>query len=138
MKKAISIIVALLFVISLTGLCFAAEKTNIKPAMKEKAAEKEAPVKIKHVGGEVTAVDSKAGTLSVKGKKEEVSLTTDSKTIIRSGKEKKTLADVKVGDKVRVKYTVVDGKNVAKSIAIGMMKPAEKPVKPAEKTKGAK
>ena len=52
------------------------------------------------------------------------------KLLIKMGKEKKALADVKVGDKVNVKYTTVDGKNVAKSIAI---KPAVTAAAPAEK-----
>jgi Cu/Ag efflux protein CusF len=132
MKKAIIIIVSLLFVLSVTGLCLAAEKAT-HPAMKEQSAEKAAPVKIKHVWGEVTAVDSKEGTLTVKAKKEEISLSTNDKTIIRMGKEKKTLADIKVGEKVRARYSEVDGKNLAKSISFGAMKMAEKPVKPTEK-----
>jgi Cu/Ag efflux protein CusF len=123
MKKALAIIVSLLFVLSVTGFCFAAEKamgkkeTAAPSAMEEKAVEK-APVKIKYVIGEVTAVDATAGTLTVKSKKQEVSLSTDSKTIIRMGKEKKTLADITSGEKVKVRYTEVDGKNMAKSIAI--------------------
>jgi Cu/Ag efflux protein CusF len=121
MKKALAIIVSLLFVLSVAGFCFAAEKAVGKKgtavAMEEKSVEK-APVKIKYVTGEVTAVDAAAGTLTVKSKKQEVSLSTESKTVIRMGKEKKTLADITSGEKVKVRYTEVDGKNMAKSIAI--------------------
>jgi len=51
------------------------------------------------------------------------------------GKEKKTLADVMAGNKVTVKYTEVNGKNVAKSIAIkaAETEPAEKKAEPAKK-----
>lgn len=70
MKKAIAIIVSVLFVLSVAGLSFAAEQ---KAAPAEKAApakaEKKAPAKVKQVTGEVTAVDAKANTLTVKGKK---------------------------------------------------------------------
>jgi hypothetical protein len=61
------------------------------------------------------------------------------KTNIKMGKEKKALADVKVGDKVIVTYKDLEGKNVAQNITI---KPAvtapeekktEKKDKPAEK-----
>ena len=45
------------------------------------------------------------------------------KTKIMLDNETKSLADVKVGDKVKVKYTNADGKNTAKSVAI---KSAEK------------
>jgi Cu/Ag efflux protein CusF len=123
MKKALTIIVCLLFVFSIAGFCVAAEKavgkkeTAAPSAIEEKSVEK-APVKVKYVTGEVTAVDATAGTLTVKSKKKEVSLSTDNKTIIRMGKEKKTLADITSGEKVKVRYTEVDGKNMAKSIAI--------------------
>jgi len=121
MRKAIAIIVALLFVLSVAGLSFAAEK--------------KAPAKVKQVAGEVTAVDAKANTLTVKGKKAEVSLTTDEKTTVTIGKEKKTLDDVMVGDKATVKYAEVDGKNVAKSIAVTPAKKKEekKEAAPAKK-----
>jgi len=128
MKKAIAIIAAVLFVFAITSLSFAVEEKKAEPAEKPK---------IKRVTGDVTAVDTKAGIVTVskmvKGKAELTVVTVDAKTKIEMEKEKKVLADVKVGDKVTVKYTEVDGKNVAKSIAI---KPAEKkaePAKPAEK-----
>ncbi|GAB4405756.1 MAG: hypothetical protein OHK0032_00390 [Thermodesulfovibrionales bacterium] len=137
MKKAIAIIVSLIFVLSVAGLSFAAEeKKPATPAKtEEKKAEKKAPAKVKQVTGEVTAVDAKGNTLTVKGKKAEVSLTTDEKTTVKIGKEKKTLADVMVGDKATVKYAEVDGKNVAKSIAVTPAKKKEekKEAAPAKK-----
>ena len=71
-------------------------------------------------------------TITVKGKKAEVTLTADNKTSIRMGKEKKTLADVKVGDKVSTRYSEMEGKNVAKSITIKAEKKAKKMEKKAE------
>ncbi|MEW6674816.1 MAG: hypothetical protein AB1348_02150 [Nitrospirota bacterium] len=137
MKKAIAIIVAVLFVFALTSISFAAEEKKAAPVPAEKKAEPAKPaekkpaVKIRQVTGEVKAVDAVAKTITVakkvKDKVEETVVTVDDKTKITLGKEKKTLVDVKVGDKVTVKYQVVDGKNVAKSVAI---KP---PAEPAEK-----
>ncbi len=128
MKKAIAIIVAVLFVFAITSVSFAAEG---KKAEETKTAEKP---KVKQVTGEVKAVDTKAKTVTVtkkmKDKAVDTVVTVDDKTKIMLDKEKKTLADVKMGDKVKVKYTEVDGKNVAKSIAI---QPAEKKAEPAEK-----
>ncbi len=124
MKKAIAIIVAVLFVFALTSISFAAEKKAAPAPMEKKEAapvkaeEKKVPVKVKRISGEVGAVDATAGTLTVKIKKHEVSLSTDDKTVVKKGKETKTLADVAAGDKVIVKYKEVDGKNVAKSIAV--------------------
>jgi ribosomal protein S1 len=144
MKKALAIIIAALFVFALTSVSFAAEKKaapapvekkEAAPAKaEEKAMEKKAPVKIKQVTGEVTAVDTTAMAITVskkvKGKAVETVATVDDKTRIMMGKEKKTLADVKAGDKVTVHYKEVDGKNVAKSVAI---KPAEAMEKKAKK-----
>ncbi|MGB9714785.1 MAG: hypothetical protein ACPL1G_00005 [Thermodesulfovibrionales bacterium] len=117
MKKAISVALALLFVFAITTVSLAVE---------EKAMTAGKP-KVKQITGDVKAVDTIAKTVTVtkmvKGKAEETTVTVDDKTKIMMDKEKKTLADVKVGNKVTVKYTEVEGKNIAKSIAI---KPAEK------------
>ncbi len=148
MKKAIAIIVSVLFVFAITSLSFAAEEKKAAPAPAEKKAapakmeekkapmaeekkapakaEKKAAAKVKQVTGEVAAVDVKANTITVKGKKAEVTVTCDDKTKVMMGKEKKACADVKVGDKVTVKSSEVDGKNVAKSVSIHAAKPAER------------
>jgi hypothetical protein len=93
MKKALALIVSLLFVLSVVGISFAKERKHATKAM--------------HVSGEVTAVDAAANTLSIKG---EVALTTTDKTRFAEGK---TLADVKVGDKLAAKYSEKDGKMTA-------------------------
>jgi Cu/Ag efflux protein CusF len=130
-RKAIAIIVAVLFVFALTSVSFAAEGKKAEGAM---SVEKP---KVKMVTGEVKAVDTTAGTVTVvkklKGKEIETVVTVDSKTKIMMGKEKKALADVMAGDKVKVKYTEVDGKNVAKSIAIKAAEKKAEEAKPAEK-----
>jgi ribosomal protein S1 len=106
MKKATAIIISVLFIFALAATSFAAG--------------------VKQVTGSVTAVDAKANTLTVKGKKGDVAVSTDAKTTVMAGKDKKTLADVKAGDKVTVKYTEADGKNVAKSVSIAPAKAEEK------------
>jgi len=122
MKKAIALIVSLLFVFAVAGLSIAQEKKEAAPAPakeEKKMDEKKHAKKSGHyIHGEVTAVDAAANTLTVKGKKGEVTLTIDDKTKFHKGK---TLADVKVGDKLSVKYAETDGQMVAKSI---MMKKA--------------
>jgi len=141
-KKALAIIVAVLFVFAITSISLAVEEKKAAPAPAEKKAEPAKPVekpKVKMVTGEVKAVDTAAKTVTVtkmvKKKAEETVVAVDAKTKIMMGKEKKALADVKVGDKVTVKYKEVEGKNVAKSVAIHEAKPMEKkagPIKPAE------
>ncbi len=115
MKKAIAIVLSLVLMFAFTAVTFAAEK---------KAA------KSKTVTGEVTAVDAKANTLTVKGKKGDVMISTDDKTKMMP--KGKTMMDVKTGDKVTVKYMEADGKNMAKSVE---MKAA--PMKKEEKKEAA-
>jgi len=130
MKKVIAIIVSVLFVLAVAGLSFAADQKAAAPAQTETAPapEKKAPAKIKQVTGEVAAVDAAAKTLTVKAKKAEVMLSTDDKTKFGKGK---TLADVKVGEKVMVKYAEMDGKNVAKSVTVKAAKTEKKEAAPA-------
>jgi len=134
-KKALALIISVLFVFAVTTLSFAAEEKKAAPAPAEKKAapatmeEKKAPAKVKQATGEVAAVDVKAKTITVKTKKGDVTAMVDDKTKIMMGKDMKTLADIKAGDKVTVKYSETDGKMTAKTIAI---KPAEKAA-PAEK-----
>lgn len=149
MKKTIAIIVSILFVLSVAGLSFAAEQKAApapeKKEMKKEAApaEKKTEKKAapKTVSGEVAAVDAKAMTVTVKGKKGDVAITVDDKTKFEKGK---TLADVKVGDKATVKYTEADGKNVAKSVTVkaakkkAEKKEMKKEAAPAEKKEAPK
>lgn len=127
MKRALVLVVVTLFVIAAAGLVSAAEKARVK-----------------QITGEVVTVDAAAKTLTVKGKKAEAVVTTDDKTVVKLGKEKKPLSDVKIGDTVTVKYTEAGGKAVAKSIEIKPAKAAAKagkkaaePAKPAEAAKPA-
>lgn len=121
MKKFLAIVVAVLFVFAIASVSIAADekKTTTAPAVEKKAETKKAETKkaetkkagkSKQITGEVKAVDAVAKTITVvkavKGKAEEVVVSVDDKT----------LADVKAGDKVEVKYTTADGKNTAKSV----------------------
>ncbi len=119
MKKTIAIVVSLIFVLAFTAASFAAAK-------------------IHSVTGEVTAVDAAAKTVTLKAKKGEVTVSVEDKTSIKEGKEKKTLADLKAGDKVTVKYTEADGKMTAKSIMkAAAAKKMEKKMEKKEEKKAA-
>ena len=130
MKKTIAIVLSLVLMFAFTAVTFAAEKAAAPAEKKEAAPAKKAAKK--QVTGEVTAVDAKANTLTVKGKKGDVTVSTDDKTKVAAGKNKKTLADVKVGDKVEVKFTEADGKNTASHVSISAA-PAKKEAAPAKK-----
>jgi hypothetical protein len=131
MKKAFAIVLSMIFVFAVSTLTFAAEeKKAATPAKAEmKKAEK------KQITGDVTATDAKANTLTVKKGMEEVKVTTSDKTTVMAGKDKKTLADIKVGDKVTVDF-MTDDKNTASKIdikAAAMKKEEKKPAAPAKK-----
>ena len=67
--------------------------------------------------GEISALDATAGTLTVKNKRGEKELKTDASTkVSTASKQDATLADLKVGDKVSVKYETVGGAMIAKTI----------------------
>ncbi len=89
---------------------------------KSGAAQSEKKAEMHRIRGEVTAVEPGANTMVIKapeGKKElTVGVDVNDKTIIREGKAAKTLADVKVGDKVWMKYERVNDKLVANYIRI--------------------
>lgn len=93
---------------------------------KSSASRMEEKSEARHVRGEVTAVEPGAKTLVVKameGKKAlDVGVDVTDKTIIREGKANKTLGDIKVGDRVWMKYEKTSDKLVADSIRI--LKPA--------------
>lgn len=139
MKKILALIIALMFTFAVTAAFAADAPKAAAPADKKaapKAEEKKDAAKAKKatVTGEVLAIDAKAGTLTVKGpKKGDVALTTNDKTTVMAGKDKKTLADIKAGDKVAVAYTEADGKNTANKIDIKAA-----PAKKAEEKKAPK
>jgi VCBS repeat-containing protein len=86
----------------------------------EKAVKKAKAASDHQFTGTITAVDATAGTLTAKNKKEEskdFTCAADCKVHIAL-KEKATLADLKVGDKVTVKFVEKDGKNTAQKVTL--------------------
>lgn len=119
------------------GLALASTETS-KATEGSKAtaaqAEKEKKAEFRRVRGEVAAVETGARTMVVKameGKKElTVGVDVTDKTVIREGKARKTLGDIKVGDRVWMKYQRTNDKLVADFIRI------LKPNKIAAKSQG--
>lgn len=87
----------------------------------------------KKAEGEVVSVDATAKAVVVKEKAAEIKLTVNDKTAITCGKDKKTLADVKAGDKVKATYAVEGMDNVASKIDIAAAPAAAPAKKPAKK-----
>ncbi|KAF0122827.1 MAG: hypothetical protein FD151_590 [bacterium] len=108
MRKISYVLALIITVVFLAGVSFAAEAKK-----EEKKAPKEKVVVAK---GEVTKVDAATITIKKAGKTpEEITLNVAPETVIKVGKEKKALADIKVGDKVKCSY--VKDTMAAKSIS---------------------
>lgn len=108
MKKILALVVALVFVFT-TGVF--AQMPTTKPAEPTKKTEPVKPAKkpvekVKTIVGEVTNIDTAAKTITVKSKKQELTIAVTDEQI----------KGVKVGDKVEVKYVEKEGKAVAKSV----------------------
>ena len=144
-KKTLMIVLAVLLSIAFVSTTFAqqkpapaSEKATVAPekpaAAPEKAAKTEKPAKAKDKGtfaGEVTNVNAAEKTISVKDKRGEVTLdVADAKY----GKNLK-MEDIKVGDKVVVKFETKGGKMTAMHInkAVKKATTEKKEAKPEEK-----
>jgi hypothetical protein len=138
MKKLLTIALSVLFLIAAAGLAGAATPKTGGEKKKDPASkttgEKKAAAKTAAVKGEITVLDETARTLTVKGKKSELALITDDKTVIKEGKEKKDFTALKTGGKVAVKYAPENGKNLAKIITIRTAKPKAATTKPPKST----
>jgi hypothetical protein len=106
-----------------TGIALATNEAPKAPeAAKPTTATEAGKPSIHRVRGEVTAVEPGARTMTVKamrGKQEQtVGVDVTDKTVIRQGKAHKTLGDIKVGDRVWMKYERTGDKLVAENIHI--------------------
>ena len=70
--------------------------------------------------GEVTSVDLQAQTVTAKRGEEMFTAAIDDNTVIKKEKESMTLNDIKVGNKVVIRYFEERGKNAAKLITINL------------------
>ncbi len=126
-SKKILLLVAAGSLILGTGLALASsDTTKATGATTSSATQMEKKSEVRHVRGEVTSVEPDAKTMVVKAMEGKTALdvgvdVTD-KTIIREGKANKTLGDIKVGDRVWMKYQKTNDNLVAEFVRI--LKPA--------------
>jgi len=134
-KSMIKFLIVALTSLAFSGASFAQAKpatpatpaSPAAPAMEKKMEMKSEKAKTNGLTGEVTSVDAKAGTLTVKAKDKEVNLAADSKST------KAALEKLKVGDMVRVSYTEKDGKMIVSSVKAESKTKAAKSDKAMEK-----
>ena len=120
MKRTILIMLSIILVFSV-GIAGAQDREKIK----------DKPKVIQRTG-EVVAMDIAARSMTVKSLryKEDIVVTINETTFVKMNKEKKSLADVKVGDIVTVWFFEKD--KSAKSIDIKPPRPEQKAPEPAK------
>lgn len=116
MRKLFYCFSVLLFLVFSTNVVFAAESApakNAAPSTEKKTAEKKTKstkaAKPQRFKGEITVLDVKAGTVSVKSASEE-------KSFVTQDAAKDTLEILKIGEQIRVTYTEKDQKLVTTSV----------------------
>ena len=104
MKRFALVSMSLLFVFAVMTGVYAADNTDESKA--------------RQITGNVTAIDTKSNTITVNKKNKEVALDIGEKTRIIQCTNKTAITDIKIGDKVTVKYRETGDKNRAKSVTI--------------------
>jgi hypothetical protein len=126
-KNMIKALVIASISLAFSGVSFAQAKPATPATPAAPAMDKSEKPKTNSATGEVTSVDVKAGTFTVKAKDKEINLVADSKST------KGALEKLKVGDIVRVSYTEKDGKMIANSVKAQSKTKAAKPDKAMDK-----
>ncbi len=103
LRRALTIMVAVIIVFSLAGSVLAADKPKSTGGMN-------------FVAGTVKTIDAAAKTIVITAQSSEVAIVWNDNTRVTSESAKKTIADIKAGDIVATVYKEVEGKNVAGSI----------------------
>lgn len=142
MKSISTVILSIIFTFAITSMPFAIGEEKAEPMTPPVPSKLPYASKIRQITGEVSAVNTNAMSIVVtkkcRDKVQEAVVTINDKTEIMKEKEKKSFADVKTGDQVVVKYTKIDGKNIAKNISIKPAKPESKEKKTEKQSKPAK
>ena len=119
MQKALRLLVLALVTVAFAGAGFAADKSMEKTEKASSDTKSTTKAKSVTTTGEVTSVDAKAGTLTVKGKDKDINLNATSRA-------KAALGHIKAGDTVKVTYTEKDGQLNASSVSLVKDRPKSK------------
>jgi len=87
-------------------------------AAEKRFADQKKTVRVKHLSGEVQSVNSKAKTIIVRFKDEDVEMKFDGSTIVKVDLDSVKPAEIPLGSRATVKYVETKGHCVAKGIFI--------------------
>lgn len=121
MKIRTLFIAAFISIVLMCGACVQSpEKAPVKPAgtAQKKSVEQQKTVRVKHLSGEVLAINSKTKTITVRFKDEDVELTFDDSTVVKIDLDSVKPADIPLGARATVKYVERKGQHIAKGIFI--------------------
>lgn len=133
MKDIKIFLLSVISVIALASMAFASgeKKTEPVPSSLPVAA------KVQQITGKIAAVNTVSKSITVTKKVGnrviEATVAVNDKTKITKENENKTIADIKAGDGAVVKYTKVDGKNIAESIDFKPTGPESKKPEPKKR-----
>jgi hypothetical protein len=110
-KNAITMILSVLFLLTAHSVSFSTVPQQLPVA-----------AKVHQITGKVGAINANVlsiiATKKYKDKAIEAAVMVDKTTQILKDKKKKDFPDIRIGDRVIVKYTQVSGKNIAQNISI--------------------
>jgi Cu/Ag efflux protein CusF len=104
MKRFALVLISLLFTFTTITGVFAADKT--------------ANSKTRQITGNITSIDTKSNSITVNKKSKEVAINIGEKTKIVQCTYKTKITDIKIGDKVTVKYKETSSSNTANTVTI--------------------
>ena len=132
MKTRLIILSALISMGLLFGACGQATDTSPRkdpPAVEKKSVDRKKAVRVRHLSGEVIAVNSKTKTLTVRFKDREVGLRFDDNTIVKIDLDTVKPSEIPLGTRATVKYVETKGQYIVRGIFIS--------TETAEKKEGA-
>jgi hypothetical protein len=74
--------------------------------------------KIEEIVGKIVSIDITENMLTIETKQGKMSISVNEKTQITMGREEIYFSDLKVGERVKVHYTIVEGKELAERIMV--------------------
>ncbi len=87
-------------------------------SLEKKSADQKKTVRVKHLSGEVLAVNSKTKTITVRFKDEDVNLKFDDNTVVKIDLDSVKPTEIPLGTRATVKYIDRKGQHVARGIFI--------------------
>ena len=118
MKRGRSFLSVLLSLGILIGSTAIAEEASKNPASSNKPMVPSRKSKMTNIKGEVAQVDQDAKTIKIKEGSKEYTVSLTEKTVVTGGKIKKSISDIKAGDRVVARISEEDGKMTARSIRL--------------------